>query len=138
MAYLAPSEYVTKMVDAGESKIYMSTRDTLNGIELAGVRVLEPFLFAQIDGRGHLQSKVEADVEGILAPLARAGALFARVDDAGDEVDPGYQVSVDAAHNRLDTLARHELHVVIAVRLSPLAQLIQVEIVKVPLTAGLS
>lgn len=29
MAYLAPSEFVTKMVDAGESKIFMSTRDTL-------------------------------------------------------------------------------------------------------------
>ena len=29
MAYLVPSEFVTKMVDAGESKILMSTRDTL-------------------------------------------------------------------------------------------------------------
>ncbi|HCA75443.1 MAG TPA: formate transporter, partial [Alteromonas sp.] len=29
MAYLLPSEFATKMVDAGESKIYMSTRDTL-------------------------------------------------------------------------------------------------------------
>lgn len=29
MAYLAPTEFVTKMVDACESKIYMSTRDTL-------------------------------------------------------------------------------------------------------------
>ena len=29
MAYLVPSEFVTKMVDAGESKIFMSTRDTL-------------------------------------------------------------------------------------------------------------
>jgi hypothetical protein len=29
MAYLAPSEFVTKMVDAGESKIVMSTRDTV-------------------------------------------------------------------------------------------------------------
>src|SRR3954470_17664332 len=29
MAYLAPSEFVTKMVDAGESKIFMSTRDTI-------------------------------------------------------------------------------------------------------------
>src|SRR6476620_2358233 len=29
MAYLAPAEFVTKMVDAGESKIFMSTRDTL-------------------------------------------------------------------------------------------------------------
>src|SRR5690554_2278325 len=29
MSYLAPSEFVTKMVDAGESKIFMSTKDTL-------------------------------------------------------------------------------------------------------------
>ena len=29
MSYLVPSEFVTKMVDAGESKIFMSTRDTL-------------------------------------------------------------------------------------------------------------
>ena len=29
MAYLAPAEFVTKMVDAGESKIFMSTRDTV-------------------------------------------------------------------------------------------------------------
>ena len=27
MAYLAPAEFVTKMVDAGESKLLMSTRD---------------------------------------------------------------------------------------------------------------
>lgn len=29
MSYLAPTEFVTKMVDAGESKVFMSTRDTL-------------------------------------------------------------------------------------------------------------
>ena len=29
MAYLAPSEFVEKMVDAGEAKVLMSTRDTL-------------------------------------------------------------------------------------------------------------
>src|SRR3990170_7322949 len=36
MAYLMPSEFVTKMVDAGESKIYMSTRDTLIRAYMAG------------------------------------------------------------------------------------------------------
>ncbi len=36
MAYLAPAEFVTKMVDAGESKIYMSTRDTLIRAFMAG------------------------------------------------------------------------------------------------------
>ena len=36
MAYLAPSEFVAKMVDAGEAKLYMSTRDTLIRAYMAG------------------------------------------------------------------------------------------------------
>ena len=36
MAYLAPSEFVTKMVDAGESKVFMSTRDTVIRAYMAG------------------------------------------------------------------------------------------------------
>jgi formate/nitrite transporter len=36
MSYLAPSEFATKMVDAGESKIFMSTRDTVIRAYMAG------------------------------------------------------------------------------------------------------
>lgn len=36
MAYLMPSEFVTKMVDAGESKIFMSSRDTVIRAYMAG------------------------------------------------------------------------------------------------------
>lgn len=36
MSYIVPSEFVTKMVDAGESKIYMATRDTLIRAFMAG------------------------------------------------------------------------------------------------------
>src|SRR6202048_3239772 len=36
MSYLAPSEFVTKMVDAGESKVFMSTRDTIIRAYMAG------------------------------------------------------------------------------------------------------
>ena len=36
MAYLAPAEFVTKMVDTGEAKIHMSTRDTLIRAYMAG------------------------------------------------------------------------------------------------------
>lgn len=36
MSYVIPSEFVTKMVDAGESKIFMSTRDTLIRSYMAG------------------------------------------------------------------------------------------------------
>ena len=36
MSYLVPSEFATKMVDAGESKIFMSTRDTVIRAYMAG------------------------------------------------------------------------------------------------------
>jgi len=36
MAYLAPSEFVTKMIDAGEAKVFMSTKDTLIRSYMAG------------------------------------------------------------------------------------------------------
>ena len=36
MAYIEPSEFVTKMVDAGESKVYMSIKDTLIRAFMAG------------------------------------------------------------------------------------------------------
>ncbi len=36
MAYLAPQEFVTKMIDAGEAKVFMSARDTLIRAYMAG------------------------------------------------------------------------------------------------------
>ncbi len=46
MAYLAPSEFVSKMVDAGEAKIYMSTRDTLIRAYMAGAILALAAVFA--------------------------------------------------------------------------------------------
>ncbi|HMW39814.1 MAG TPA: formate/nitrite transporter family protein [Saprospiraceae bacterium] len=46
MSYLAPSEFATKMVDAGESKIFMSTRDTLIRAYMAGAILALAAVFA--------------------------------------------------------------------------------------------
>ena len=46
MSYLAPSEFVTKMVDAGESKVFMSTRDTLIRAFMAGAILALAAVFA--------------------------------------------------------------------------------------------
>ncbi len=46
MAYLAPSEFVTKMVDAGESKIFMSSRDTVIRAYMAGAILALAAVFA--------------------------------------------------------------------------------------------
>ncbi|MDB2449045.1 formate/nitrite transporter family protein [bacterium] len=46
MSYLMPNEFVAKMVDAGESKIYMSTRDTLIRAFMAGAILALAAVFA--------------------------------------------------------------------------------------------
>ena len=46
MAYLAPAEFVTKMVDAGESKVFMATRDTLIRAYMAGAILALAAVFA--------------------------------------------------------------------------------------------
>lgn len=37
MSYLLPAEFATKMVDAGEAKLHMSTRDALIRAFMAGL-----------------------------------------------------------------------------------------------------
>lgn len=46
MSYLVPSEFVTKMVDAGESKVFMSTRDTIIRAYMAGAILALAAVFA--------------------------------------------------------------------------------------------
>jgi formate transporter len=46
MSYLVPAEFVTKMVDAGESKIFMATRDTLIRAYMAGAILAIAAVFA--------------------------------------------------------------------------------------------
>jgi formate transporter len=46
MSYLAPTEFVAKMVDAGEAKIFMSTRDTLIRGYMAGAILALSAVFA--------------------------------------------------------------------------------------------
>lgn len=46
MSYLAPAEFVTKMVDSGESKIFMATRDVLIRAFMAGAILALAAVFA--------------------------------------------------------------------------------------------
>jgi len=46
MSYLEPTEFVTKMVDAGESKVHMSIRDTLIRAFMAGAILALAAIFA--------------------------------------------------------------------------------------------
>lgn len=45
MSYLQPNEFVTKLVDAGESKVYMGARDTLIRAFMAGATLALAVIF---------------------------------------------------------------------------------------------
>ena len=125
---------------AGDASVSMPMQaqeiDTLANIRALVKEGLEQYLFRTIDGRGQLFSEVEGTVIGILQPLADAGALFARLVN-GEEVDPGYSVTVDNSNNTPESLAQNVLNVSIGVRLSPVAREIRVTIIQVPLTGAL-
>ena len=89
---------------------------------------------AKVMARAGVASRRDAErmiVEGRVAVNGKA------VTSPALDITPADRVTVDGTVNPLDALARNELSVLIAVRLSPLAQLINVEIVKVPLSAAL-
>ena len=46
MSYIVPKDFVTKMVDAGESKVFMSTRDTVLRAFMAGALLALAAVFA--------------------------------------------------------------------------------------------
>lgn len=111
----------------------LTARDALNNLTLAVKTVLEPFVFSTNDSKGHLRGYIESAVVGVLDPIAKRDGFYALNDAEGQEIDPGYRVTVDESLNPLTAQAENKVVVQFSVRLAPTAQLIQVEIIKVPL-----
>ena len=114
----------------------LTARDVLNVLATQIALDLEEFVFSTVDGRGQLLSKIESTIRGRLDPIAQAGGFFADVDSEGNERDPGYSVRVDSTINTASSLANNTVLGAVAVRLSPTAALIEVEITKSSLTAA--
>lgn len=111
----------------------LTARDALNNITLAVKNVIEPYVFETNDSKGHLRAYIESAVVGVLDPIAKRNGFYELLDAAGQVIDPGYKVSVDTSLNPVTLQAENKVVVAASVRLSPYAQLIQVEITKVPL-----
>lgn len=111
----------------------LNARDVLNNLTLSVKTALEPFVFATNDDKGQLRSLIESAVVGVLDPIAKRDGFYGLRDADQQFVDPGYKVSVDTSLNPLSAAAENKVIVSMSVRLAPVAQLIQVEIIKVPL-----
>jgi hypothetical protein len=94
--------------------------------------VAERYVFTEIDGRGLTIADFGSDLRAVLVPYYEAGALY------GDTVDDAFQVNVGPAVNTPTTIANGELHAVLEVRMSPFAEYVVIEIVKVATTQAIA
>jgi len=92
----------------------------------------ERYVFSQIDGRMKTISSFGSDLRAMLVPMYEAGALYGATPDEAFDVNVGSQV------NTPTTIANGELHAVIQVRMSPFAEWVVIEIVKVATTQAIA
>lgn len=135
MVYGAPRLYGYRTLADLESGWGLLSNARLNmEIVARAEEVGERYLFTQIDGRRVTISAFGSDLTGMLVPYYDAGALF------GDTVSQAFYVDVGAQVNTLETIAAGDLRAVIGLRMSPFAEWVLIEIVKVatetPLTVA--
>ena len=87
-------------------------------------RIAESYLFDQIDGRRLKIAEFAGDLQGLLLPLYNLGALF------GATPEEAFAVDVDSV-NTLESIADGELNAQIALKMSPAAERVTIEINKV-------
>lgn len=97
-----------------------------------GAAIGERFMFDQIDGRGIKMKEFEGELVAMLIPYYDSGSLY------GDSPAEAFQVDTGAQVNTPETIAARELHAVMAVRMSPFAEMVEIEIVKVATTEVLA
>jgi hypothetical protein len=94
--------------------------------------IAERYVFKQLDGRGLMIADFGSELSGMLVPFYDKGALY------GATAAEAFSVNVGASVNTPDTIANGELHAVIELKMSPFAEYVVVEIVKVATTEALA
>lgn len=97
---------------------------------LAGA-IGENYVFTMIDGAGRTLSQFGGELSAMLATFYLAGALF------GATPEEAFYVDVGSSVNTPTTIANGELHAVLGVRMSPFAEWVVIEIVKVAVNQAL-
>ena len=84
----------------------------------------ENYVFSQIDGKGVTIGQFNGDLAAMLLGFYNDGSLYGATSDAAFAVDTGDSV------NTPETIANGELHAVLRVKMSPFAELVEIDIVK--------
>ncbi len=91
----------------------------------------QPYVFSQLDGQGQTLSSFAGALNSVLSAFFKAGALF------GQTNAQAYTVNTSTQINTAASLAAGNLIALLAVRMSPYAQLVTITINAVPITQSL-
>lgn len=108
-------------VDFGHARLYMA-------IAARGAVIAESYEFDTVDGQGIAIAGFNKDLVGMLMDFYKLGNLY------GDTAAAAFSVDTSAAVNTPVTLANNELHAVLNVKMSPFAEMVQIEVVKRAIT----
>lgn len=114
----------------------LNKQDATNVVAQDLEAILQPRVFGSVDADGIFFETIKGDCIGYLDPIRQLGGLYALKNVSGDDVDPGYQVVVDATLNTAASLSKNEVYVKVGLRWSPVAELIYLTITSVPLTTA--
>jgi hypothetical protein len=89
------------------------------------------YVFTQMDGRRKTIARFGGDLRAMLARFYELDALY------GQSAQEAFQVNVGPNINTEETIANGELHAQLLVRMSPFAELVVIDIVKVATTVAL-
>lgn len=118
--------------------LFLTGADVVNRVVTEAYAQLEAYVFDVIDARGHLLSKIEGTLIGIVQPMAAADGLFARIAPDGETIlDPGYRVNVSSDLNTTESLALNQVLAELGIRVSPTAALVMLTVTKAAVTAAL-
>jgi hypothetical protein len=116
---------LAKYVNFGHARLYM-------GVAARADAIGESYLLKQIDGRRLLINQFGGELTSMLSQYWAAGALYGSTPETSFNVDVGPQVNTDT------TIANQELRATLTLRPSEFAEMITIEIVKVPITQAVA
>jgi hypothetical protein len=106
--------------------LWFGNSRTLMAIAWEAEAIAEAYVLKQIDGRRQLFSRLNKDLRGVCARYFDMGALY------GATQEEAYSVDTSEAVNTATTIKAGEIHAVLRLRVSSVAEWVVIRVVKVP------
>lgn len=113
--------------DSDPDWVQLTGSRTVMAIKANMLRVADEYLYAQLDGRGIKIAAFGGDLAAVCAGFYDSGALY------GATPDDAYSVDVSAAVNTPESIAAGYLKARVALRISPFAERVEIDIHRVRL-----